>query len=81
MTEKDVYLIRWYGPFKNRKELRDWEIEDKANEFFFLYLFQAKKKGKGVQKYDYYCGMTYHRKNSGACVATRMKDANHHIHI
>ena len=78
MIEKDVYLIRWYGPFKDRIELKEWEYNEKANDCFFLYLFQAKKKGK--QKYDYYCGMTYHRKNTIACVANRMKDANHHIH-
>lgn len=76
--EKDVYLIRWYGPFESRKKLLEWEIKDKPNDFFYLYLFQAKKKGK--TKYDYYCGMTWHRKNSGACVANRMGDKNHHIH-
>ncbi|MBO7589705.1 MAG: hypothetical protein J6T18_09830 [Bacteroidaceae bacterium] len=76
--EKDVFLIRWYGPFESREQLSEWEIKDRPNQFFYLYLFQAKKKGK--TKYDYYCGMTWHRKNSGACVANRMGDKNHHIH-
>lgn len=76
MREKNVFIIRWYGPFSSRKQLQDWEYKQK--DCFFLYLFQGKKRKNG--RFRYYCGMTYHRTKSDACVANRMNDGNHHIH-
>lgn len=68
--ESNVYLIRWYGPFENRKLMKEWE--DKRHETFNLYVFQANKKGR---KDRYYCGMAFRQS-----VGERMRNANHHIH-
>ncbi len=76
MAEKNIYLIQWYGPFKSKEDLKEWEI--KQRERFYLYLFQGKRKQK--QKFCYYCGSTYDRKNSHSLVYKRLSDKNHHIH-
>lgn len=77
MKEKNIFIIRWYGPFSGYEELKDWEF--KRKDLFYLYIFQGKRHGK--IKYKYYCGMTFDRKHTVACVANRMHDADHHIHI
>ena len=70
MQKIDTYLIKWYGPFKTKEELKSWE--DSRAEVFNLYAFQAKQKGK---KDKYYCGMAYKQ-----TVGKRMGNHNHHIH-
>ena len=52
MRKIDTYLIKWYGPFDNRKLMMEWE--EAHPEIFNLYVFQAKQKGR---KDRYYCGM------------------------
>lgn len=71
MQKIDTYLIKWYGPFSSRKELRDWEDKRKRHEVFNLYVFQAKCKGKD----KYYCGMAFKQ-----TVGKRLSNHNHHIH-
>lgn len=66
----DTYLIKWFGPFSSREELKQWESNSALN--FNLYLFQGKKKNS---RSKYYCGMTYKQ-----TVAKRMSNQNHHIH-
>lgn len=70
MDKVNTYLIKWYGPFKTRQLMKEWE--DSRSEKFKLYVFHAKQKSK---KDRYYCGMTYTR-----TVGKRMSDYNHHIH-
>lgn len=70
MEKIDTYLIKWYGPFASKEELRDWE--DERSEVFNLYIFQAKKKRR---KDKYYCGMTFKQ-----TVGMRMRNHDHHIH-
>lgn len=72
----NVFIISWYGPFSSQKELLEWEYKQK--DCYFLYIFQGKRRKNG--RFKYYCGMTYHRTKTEACVANRMNDANHHIH-
>lgn len=66
----DTYLIRWYGPFSSKEELKEWE-EDRS-EVFNLYVFQAKQIGK---RDKYYCGMTFKQ-----TVGKRLTNHDHHIH-
>jgi len=70
MEKVNTYLIKWYGPFKTRQLMKEWE--ESRSEKFNLYVFHAKPKAK---KDRYYCGMTYER-----TVWKRMSDYNHHIH-
>lgn len=70
MQRIDTYLIKWYGPFASKEELKKWE--DERPEVFNLYVFQARKKGK---KDKYYCGMTFKQS-----VGKRMRNHDHHIH-
>ena len=66
----DTYLIKWYGPFGSKEELKAWE--DERPEVFNLYVFQARRKR---EKDKYYCGMTFKQS-----VGTRMRNHDHHIH-
>ena len=70
MQRIDTYLIKWYGPFNSKEELRKWE--NKRPEVFNLYIFQARKKRN---KDKYYCGMTFKQ-----TVGMRMRNHDHHIH-
>ena len=51
MALSDSYLIRWYGSFSCKEDLKDWE-EKHHPVRFNLYAFQAKQK---VKKDKYYC--------------------------
>lgn len=70
MQRIDTYLIKWYGPFASKEELKKWE--DKRPEVFNLYVFQARRK---CEKDKYYCGMTFKQS-----VGMRMRNHDHHIH-
>ena len=70
MQRIDTYLIKWYGPFNSKEELRKWE--EKRSEVFNLYVFQARRKRN---KDKYYCGMTFKQ-----TVGMRMRNHDHHIH-
>lgn len=70
MQKIDTYLIKWYGPFSSKEELKEWE--DTRSDVFNLYAFQAKQTGKQDK---YYCGMTFKQK-----VGKRLKNHDHHIH-
>ncbi len=70
MSQKvDTYLIKWYGPFSSKDDLKVWE--DSRSEVFNLYVIQA------IQDDDnqYYCGMAYRQS-----VGKRMKNHDHCIH-
>ena len=70
MQKIDTYLIKWYGPFNSKEELKAWE--DNRPEVFNLYVFQARRTG---EQDKYYCGMTVKQ-----TVGRRMKNNDHHIH-
>jgi len=70
MRKIDTYLIKWYGPFDNRKLMMKWE--EAHPEIFNLYVFQAKQKGR---KDRYYCGMAYEQS-----IGKRMSNHDHRIH-
>ena len=70
MNKFNTYLIKWYGPFSSKEELKVWE--DHHSESFNLYAFQAKDKN---EQDKYYCGMTYKQ-----TVGKRMRNHDHHIH-
>lgn len=72
MAEKNLFLIQWYGPFRSRQELSEWESSNGSR--FNLYLFQGKLPRK--RTVNYYCGMTY----SQYSVSKRLGNRNHHIH-
>lgn len=76
MKKMNVFIISWYGPFSSQKELQEWEYKQKY--CYFLYIFQGKRRKNG--RFKYYCGMTYHRTKSDACVSHRINDSDHHIH-
>ena len=69
MKKSNIFLIKWYGPFSTVDDLKDWE--EKREEVFNLYAFQAKQNKKS----KYYCGMAFRQ-----TVGKRLKNTNHHIH-
>lgn len=71
MKLSDSYLIRWYGPFFCKEDLKEWEDNHRPIQFN-LYAFRAKQKGK---KDKYYCGMTFKQ-----TVGNRLRNNDHHIH-
>lgn len=71
MKLSDIYLIKWYGPFSTKEEIKRWENAH-LHIRFNLYAFQAKQKSK---KNKYYCGMTYKQ-----TVGNRLNNHDHHIH-
>lgn len=70
MKKIDTYLIKWYGPFETREEVKGWE--ESRPETFNLYTFQAKKRG---EKDRYYCGKAVKQ-----AVWKRLGNHKHHIH-
>ena len=67
-----VYLLEWYGPFSNQKEVLEWEAEGIGNGKTYLYIFKGKKQGK--RKYSYYCGQAYNQS-----AGRRLTNKGHHI--
>jgi len=68
--EKNVFLVKWFGPFRSRAELREWDGENPFTHN--LYLLRGKKKFS--KKCDsYYCGMTMRT------ASKRLMDKGHHI--
>jgi len=68
--EKNVYLIKWYGPFKNREEVKEFEEEQSFK--CSLYLLHGKPKF-AKKREKYYCGMSIRNIND------RLRDKGHHI--
>lgn len=65
-----TFLIRWFGPFFDREDERNWEREQK--EKFNLYMICGQKKyAKSME--HYYIGQTIRD------VYKRFSDRNHHI--
>ena len=53
--EKNIFLIKWFGPFKSQEEVKEWEQEQQFN--CSLHLLHGKPKyAKTIEKY--YCGMS-----------------------
>lgn len=70
---KTVYLLEWYGPFSNPKEVIEWEkIEQIGNGKTYLYLFKGKEHSK--RKFSYYCGQAFEQS-----AGERMNNKGHHI--
>ena len=72
--DSNVFLIKWYGPFRHTKEIRE-EIkkwEEKQNFKCSLYLLHGFRK-YAKTKDCYYCGMTTRK------VFERFRDKKHHI--
>ena len=68
--EKNVFLIKWYGPFTSRKEVKEWEQEQQFN--CSLYLLHGKPKFAKTRE-KYYCGMSIRN------IYKRLQDKGHHI--
>lgn len=68
--EKNIFLIKWYGPFIDPKDVKDWE--EKQNFKCSLYLLHGKLK-YAKTKEKYYCGMSIRN------IYKRLKDKGHHI--
>lgn len=68
--EKNVFLVKWFGPFYSRQELDEWQ---QNNRFAHnLYLLHGRKKFSKKCE-SYYCGMTMRT------ASKRLKDKGHHI--
>lgn len=68
--EENVFLIKWYGPFHSKKEIKDWQNEQDFT--CSLYLLHGLRK-YAKSKESYYCGMTTRS------VFERFCDKEHHI--
>lgn len=68
--EKNVFLIRWYGPFTSLKDIKEWEEEQTFK--CSLYLLHGKLK-YAKTKEVYYCGMSIRN------IYKRLNDKGHHI--
>ena len=68
--EKNVFLIKWYGPFTSQKEVKEWEQEQQFN--CSLYLLHGKPKFAKTKE-KYYCGMSIRN------IYKRLQDKGHHI--
>ena len=69
--EKNVYILRWYGPFCNVDEVRDWETENNCP--CNLYLISGMKK-YAKTSIHYYIG-----KAERNFISDRFLDKGHHI--
>ncbi len=68
--EKNVFLVKWYGPFPCREKVKEWE--QKQHFKCSLYLLHGKLK-YAKTKEKYYCG------ESTRNVYKRFSDKGHHI--
>ena len=68
--EKNVFLVRWYGPFDSREKERKWEKKQPFK--CSLYLLHGKLKYAKTREH-YYCG------ESTRSIYKRLADKNHHI--
>lgn len=68
--EESVFLVKWYGPFTSREEIKEWQEEYNIDSSLYL-LHGMRKYAKS--KESYYCGM------STRSVFERFCDKGHHI--
>ncbi len=68
--EENVFLVRWYGPFKTQEEEVEWEKKQKFK--CSLYLIHGKLK-YAKSREMYYCG------ESTRDIYKRFRDKDHHI--
>lgn len=68
----EAYVIRWYGPFPNKEEVRKWE-KNHEDIVCNLYLLHGMKKYAKTTE-SYYCGMTLQY------VFERFQDKSHHLY-
>lgn len=69
--EKNIYIMRWYGPFADMESARDW---DRTNQIpCSLYLMSGMKR-YAKSSVHYYIG-----KAERNLITDRFKDKNHHI--
>jgi hypothetical protein len=68
----EAYIIKWYGPFPNKDEVRKWEkLHDDIVCNLYL-LHGMKKHAKTIE--SYYCGKTLQY------VYERFQDKSHHLY-
>lgn len=53
--EESVFLVKWYGPFTSREDIKVWQEEYNINSSLYL-LHGMRKYAKS--KESYYCGMS-----------------------
>lgn len=68
--EKNVFLIKWYGPFTSQEAVKEWEEEQSFK--CSLYLLHGKPKYTKTRE-KYYCGMSIRN------IYKRLNDKGHHI--
>lgn len=68
--EKNVFLIKWYGPFESQGAVKEWEEEQSFK--CSLYLLHGKLKHTKTRE-KYYCGMSIRN------IYKRLSDKGHHI--
>lgn len=69
--EKNIYIVRWYGPFADMESARKWDRQN--NIPCSLYLISGMKK-YAKSSIHYYIG-----KAERNYITDRFKDKNHHI--
>lgn len=69
--EKNIYIIRWYGPFPDVESIRHWELNNHIP--CSLYLMSGMKK-YAKSSIHYYIGKTERN-----LITDRFKDKDHHI--
>lgn len=69
--ENNVFLIKWFGPFVNQDEVKEWEDEHDDIKCS-LYLLHGKLR-YAKTKEKYYCGMSIRN------IYKRLNDKGHHI--
>lgn len=68
----NVYLLEWYGPFRNPQEVLEWESKRIGNGKTYLYIFKGKQAKK--RNFSYYCGQAF-KQTAGK----RLTNKRHHI--
>lgn len=73
--DSNIFLIKWYGPFKTKESEKQWEKEQMEKDQSFkcsLYLLHGKLKYAKAKEH-YYCGISTRK------IYERLRDREHHI--
>lgn len=71
MAKDKTYTVRWYGPFEDVEDIKDFEKKNKSVNFQ-LYILDGYKPHAKIYS-SYYCGQTQRG------VYDRLTDPGHHI--
>lgn len=72
----NIFIIEWYGPFKDEKSLNSWEKEHTNEKGFGIYFISGKPANKKYPRS--YVGITLNR--DGIISKRYSTDTNHQIH-